>query len=294
MHSPPLFFKLMISEGIRMNSLDMQRNIKQHILEGIRADPRIVGCVDYGSTSEGRGDEWSDLDIALFIEDAELESFKKDWKQWSSQFGNLLLAYIGGVGHPWVVYGTEPIPLRVDFAFHPASTLNRVLKWPNSPISTDAMVWLDRTDGELTGFVHQLVGQSLAPNNLAQAFEQVCGDFWYYFLRTHAKLIRGESWAARYDFNSIITGNLFALLRIECGAIDRWRGSSSSMGIEKVLSEKRRAQLNQCIPGPSKTDLRFAMFHAGSLGYEASDQIAQKYSWDWPISLANKVLQMNR
>lgn len=277
-----------------MDSPDMQRNIKQYILEAIRADPRIVGCVDYGSTSEGRGDVWSDLDIALFIEDSELELFQKDWKQWASQFGHLLLAYIGGVGHPWVVYDTDPVPLRVDFAFHPASTLNRVLKWPNSPTSTDAMVWLDRTDGELTTFVSQLVGQSLAPNNLAQAFEQVCGDFWYYFLRTHAKLTRGESWGARYDFNSIITGNLFALLRIESGAIDRWRGSSASAGIEKVLSEKRRTQLDQCIPGPSKTDLRFAMFQAGLLGYEASEQIAQMYSWDWPISLAKKVLRIYR
>jgi hypothetical protein len=54
-----------------MTTLEQTR---QRILEAAQADPRILGCVDYGSTSEGRGDEWSDLDIALFIQDSELES----------------------------------------------------------------------------------------------------------------------------------------------------------------------------------------------------------------------------
>src|SRR5215208_2924785 len=153
-----------------MTSTTIQSNFKQHILESIRSDPRIVGCVDYGSVSEGRGDEWSDLDIALFIRDSELGRFETSWKHWASQFGDLLLAYIGGVGHPWAVYDTTSIPLRVNFAFHPASTLNRVLEWPNSPVSIDAMILHDRTEGELSALVSRIVGQSLVPDDLANAF----------------------------------------------------------------------------------------------------------------------------
>src|SRR5687768_8740410 len=82
-------------------------------------DPRVVGLIDYGSSSEGRADAWSDLDLALFVRDADLTAFEADWQQWAAQFGPLLLAYISGVGHPWVVYDTVPIPSRVDFAFHP-------------------------------------------------------------------------------------------------------------------------------------------------------------------------------
>jgi hypothetical protein len=275
-----------------MTPTNNRNKIKQHILEVIRVDPRIVGCVDYGSTSEGRGDEWSDLDIALFIHDPELNLFEKNWQQWASQFGNLLLAYIGGIGHPWAVYDTDDMPLRVDFAFYPATTLSRILEWPNSPISAEAMIWHDRTNGKLASFVNQIVRQSLAPDDLARTFEQVDGDFWYYFLRTQTKLIRGEKWAARHDFNFIITGNLLALLRIECGAINQWRGASPSAGIERVLSKPRLNHLNQCIPGPSETDLRLAMSHAASLGYEVSNHIAQEYGWGWPISLAKKVVEI--
>jgi hypothetical protein len=264
---------------------------RQRILKAARADPRILGCVDYGSTSEGRGDEWSDLDIALFIQDSELESFKKNWKQWAAQFGTLYLAYIGGIGHPWAVFEANPIPLRVDFVFFPASNLDKILEWPCSPTSVDAMVLYDDTGGQIRSRVSRLVGQSLTPESLAQAFEQVGGDFWYYLLRTHTKLIRGEHWAARHDFNFIITGNLLALLRIECGAVSRWRGSSASANIEAVLSAQRLEQLNQCIPGPTEADLKTVLFRAASLGCEVSENIAQNHSLDWPDLLAKKVLE---
>ena len=99
----------------------------QQILSAARRDPRIVGVVDYGSSSEGRADRWSDVDVALFVRDADFELFERGWKLWAAQFGPLLLAYVGGVGHPWTVYDTPAIPLRVDFAFHRASALDVML-----------------------------------------------------------------------------------------------------------------------------------------------------------------------
>src|SRR5690348_15649779 len=90
-------------------------SLLQHVLAAARTDERVVGVVDYGSSSEGRGDEWSDLDLTLFIREADYDAFARDWKRWAEQFGTLLLAYIGGVGHPWTVYAAQPIPVRVDF-----------------------------------------------------------------------------------------------------------------------------------------------------------------------------------
>jgi lincosamide nucleotidyltransferase B/F len=193
----------------------------RQILVAAERDPRIVGVVDYGSGSEGRMDAWSNVDAALFVRDADLDAFTRDWKAWAAQFGRLLLAYIGGVGHPWMVYDTRPMPLRVDFAFHPESALDTILAWPNAPTSAAEMVLYDATGGRLTANARRLVGQSLRPPDLARVFEQVGGDFWYYMLRTFSKLQRGQNWAARYDFNQIVLGNLLALLRLEAGAVDR-------------------------------------------------------------------------
>lgn len=269
---------------------DDRTTIQQRIVAAVSADPRIVGCLDYGATSAGRGDAWSDLDVALFIRDGDLAAFEADWKTWAAQFGDLLLAYVGGVGHPWTVYDAQPLPLRVDFVFHPASTMDQIPTWPTDPVSPATMIWHDNSDGALAPLVAQIVGQSLAPHDPAAAFAQVGGDFWYYCLRTHTKQLRGELWAARHDFNFIIMGNLLALLRLECGAVDRWRGASAAAGIEQVVSAERLNQLNHTIPGPDPADLADALARAASLGYAVSANIAGQHGWPWPAALADRVL----
>ena len=79
-----------------------RHTLLDQIIAEAERDPRIVGVIDYGSRSEGRADAWSDLDLALFVRDADVRAFEADWQQWAAQFGRLLLAYVGGVGHPWV------------------------------------------------------------------------------------------------------------------------------------------------------------------------------------------------
>jgi hypothetical protein len=231
-------------------------------------DPRIVGVIDYGSMSEGRADAWSDLDLALFIRASDVAAFEAAWQAWVAQFGPVLLAYIGGVGHPWVVYDTIPIPTRVDFAFHRESDSAHILTWPNAPVSVDAMVRHDATGGVLTQHAARMVGQSLHPQDPAHAFTQAAGDFWYYTLRTWSKAQRGQWWAVRYDFNAIMLGNLLALLRLEVGATERWRSSAAAVAIEQVVSPERLAQLDQCIPGRSTAELQEALYHAAQFGQQ--------------------------
>jgi predicted nucleotidyltransferase len=103
--------------------------------EAAKHDERIVGMLDYGSSSEGRVDEWSDIDVAVFLRDTDFDAFARTWKEWAAQFGALLLAYFGYVGHPWAIYAAEPVPLRVDFDLHRESTIEEVVTWPNSALS---------------------------------------------------------------------------------------------------------------------------------------------------------------
>jgi hypothetical protein len=270
----------------------IRESVRSKILEDASKDPRIVAVIDYGSTSEGRGDEWSDLDLALFLLDVDLKSFEADWKEWSKQFGNHMVSFIGGVGQPWVIYDADPFPLRVDFSFHPVSEIAKILTWPNSPVSIESMVLYDDTGGKMTGLVSQIVGQSLAPSDSQFSFFQVVCDFWYYLLRTHAKLMRAEQWSARHDFNFIIVGNLMALLRIEANAVDRWKGSEASVAIERDISSERLSQLDKCIPGPGTEDLRSVMTETSLFGYDVCNSISRKYGWGWPKELGDRVLEV--
>lgn len=267
-------------------------HFRQRLLEVATRDERIVGVLDYGSSSEGRADASSDVDVALFIRDDVFDAFEREWKQWAEQFGTLLLAFISPFEHPWVVYDAEHLPLRVDFDFHRESGVDDLSEWPNTPESTAAMVWYDATGGRLTASVQRLVGKSLGPVDLVDTFDRVSGSFWYYMLRTFSKLQRGQYWAVRFDLTFMVTGNLLALLRLEAGAIDRWLASDPAAGIEQVLTSERHTQLNLCIPSSSNEDLQRALLAAVRLGSEVCAMISERDGWSWPEELAQRLMEL--
>lgn len=260
------------------------------IVSAAERDPRVLGVLDYGSASENRADEWSDVDLAIFLRDADAAAFAAEWRGWAGQFGRLLLAYTSGLGKPWAVYDAAPLPLRADFNFWPISTAAQIGEWPNAPASVEHMLLYDASGGLLRGHVARIVGQPLAPASPALAFEQAGGDFWYYALRTWGRLLRGHLWAARHEYDFIMLGNLIALLRIEAGATARWRGSSAAVGIEQAISAKRLAQLDQCVAGPGEPELRRAFASAAGLAREACQSIGRRHGWPWPSELADRVV----
>jgi hypothetical protein len=96
--------------------------------------------------------------VVLFLREADLQAFEADWKTWAAQFGTLLLAYVGGVCHRRAVYDGQPMPLRVDFAFRPASDVDDMAALPLAPVSVAAMVWYDATGGALCAQVEGIWG----------------------------------------------------------------------------------------------------------------------------------------
>ncbi len=275
-----------------MGESQTQAVLRQRLIAAAVADLRIVGLVNDGSTSTGRGDVWSDLDVSVFIRDADFESFTRDWEVWAKQFGDLLLAYISYVGHPWTVYAAEPVPLRVDFDFHRESTLERVAQWPASPLSIEAMLWYDGTGGRLRASVAHLVGKSLRPSDLHAAFVQHCGDLWYALLYTFSKLQRGQHWVARQAFHRRVLEPLLHLLRLEAGAIDRWQAQPAGLDVEQTLAPNRLLQVAACIPAPDAMGVANALGRVATLGYEVCEAIGRRSEWSWPHVLAEQTVHL--
>jgi hypothetical protein len=251
-----------------------------------------VGLVSYGSYTTGRIDQWSDVDVSVFIRDADYEQFARDWAEWAGQFGDLLLAYISWVGHPWAVYDAEPIPMRTDFDLYPESRIDEVCQWPMSPISVGTALWYDGTGGHLRDCVERLIGRSLAPDDQRAAFEQVCGDFWYETLYAYSRLERGEHWVARQAFHCRTMEPLHRLLRLEAGSLELWQANPAAVDIERALTSERLAQLARCVPGLDESDLYAALLSAAGLGYVACEKLARRHRWPWPQELANRTLRV--
>lgn len=262
--------------------------IRAHIVRVAESEPRITGCLDYGATGHGSGDQWSDIDLALFIRDEALDSFEATWQSWATQFGPLLLAYTSFVGHPWAVYDTGAAPLRVDFSFKRDSSIPELGALPLSPLNAQEMVLYDGTAGALTRAVTQLVGRSLEPPDIEEAFTQASGDFFTMLLRCHARMMRGHFWAARNDFHAVILPRLMALLRVESGATDRWLASNAADKIEEAVGEHRLLTLRACLPNSEDRDLARAMLAAAELGSAVCASMNQTHGWAWPELLAGQ------
>lgn len=252
-------------------------------------DPRIAGVVEYGSGSEGRADEWSDIDLTLLIREADYATFTRDWVAWAGGFGPLLLAYTGRHGHPWAVYDTTAVPLRVDFYFLRASEALRIREEGNAPLSVEAMVWYDATDGALVAAVLALVGRSQRPADLAETFASISGDFWYYLLYVWCKLQRGEHWLARQAFHQEVTEQLLRLLRLEAGALERWQSNGAAVAVEQTLSSERLRALDGCVPASGSAALRQALVATVALGRVACLAIAARDGYPWPAVLAERI-----
>lgn len=270
-----------------------QQAARDRLLEAILthagADERVLAVLDYGSTSEGRGDAWSDIDLALAIDPAAWDAFTACWRAWLAACGPVALAFISFVQHPWAVMATDAAPVRIDLHLYggpPDDDLHVALpEWPNAPTSVEAMLLFDRED-RYREAVAAKVGASLEPDDIAATFASVSGHFWYYVHRTWSKLHRESAWDVRWNITVILTGNLCALLRLEAGSIERWRASDAASGIERAIPAGRMARLNRCIPGPDEGSLVPALREMIDLGAEVCAVLAARYGVEWPSGLA--------
>lgn len=263
--------------------------ILRSLLASAQADPRIVAAVDYGSSAAGRADQWSDLDLVLFVRDADQPAVAANWKLWAEGLGPLLLAYQAG-GSPRAIYDAIPAPLRVDLAFFKESRIAEIPTWTNvGPTSVASMVLFDRT-GTIAALAAGVVNAPAAVPDLAGQFEHVSGDLWNYLLRVYA-LTRREQWlAARTEYHWYVLDNLAALTRLEAGQLGRWRMTFAMNGVQAVVSPERYAALTACVPGEGNASLLQTAGRAAHVGHELCTKLARERGWPYAPELAKRVL----
>lgn len=265
-----------------------RRQVLGCILSHARADERVLAVLDYGSTSEGRGDAWSDIDLALSIRPDASDAFRANWEEWLGACGKVLLGFTSFTGQPWAVLATEAAPVRVDFHLYGGPSgidlHSAMAMWPNSPTSVEDMLLFDR-DGSLRVDVERMVGRSLAPEDVASTFSSVAANFWYYVHRTWSKMQRGTGWDVRWNITTVLTGNLCALLRLESGATERWVAMDAASGIEHAISEPRLEQLDRCIPDRDAASHITAFREIVDLGVDVCQVLGARHRVAWPEDL---------
>lgn len=264
-------------------TLPDRHTLRAALIALAEADPRVVALVSYGSEARGCADRWSDIDVVVFIRDADHAGFVAGWRAWVERLPMVLHVCEAGPA-PRVICRGSPAPVRIDLAWWSEARLDEIATWtqPRPAVLTD-MVLLDRSPG---GRCSQLVNASPGqpPVDVGRAFALVADDLWYYLIRIHGILERGDDLAARTEFHGYVMENLGRLARLDHGALDHWDRAVASRGLAGALPPTDLADLRACLP--DATDLRPALRAANRLGTVLCRRLAGRHGWAWPEALA--------
>jgi hypothetical protein len=245
-----------------------------------------VALVSYGSEATGRADAWSDIDVVAFIRSADHPAFVAGWKEWIGRLPGVLHAYEAG-SSPRVICNGTPCPIRIDLAWWSDTRLDEIATWSQpSPRHLDDMVLLDRSlGGRCTALVSGLTGP--VPLDDAHAYAHFSGDLWYYLLRVHGLMQRGDELAARTEFHWFVLDNLARLHRLEAGTCTGWQTSLGAKRLAQLIEPAYLSAIYSCIPG--SLGLRQSLRAASRLGADVCRRMESSRGWPWPVTLATEV-----
>ena len=191
-----------------------------------RQDVGAVLVVGSAARSVVPADTWSDVDIALFVDDP--AAYLQD-AAWLHAFGTPLLTFIEStaVGDSLERRVLFEDGLEADFALFPVAAAGRLRAdaGADEALRRGYRVLVDRVG--LGPILEQ--SSPTTPAADAPALTQLASDVWYHALWAAKKLRRGEVWVARSCVDGYLHARLVELVAIRARAavdpaVDTWHG----------------------------------------------------------------------
>ncbi|HAA0945221.1 TPA_asm: lincosamide nucleotidyltransferase Lnu(F), partial [Salmonella enterica] len=197
--------------------------------EGCHEDARIIAALMFGSFAIGEGDEFSDIEFAVFIQDDHFENF--DQRSWLNAVSPVAAYFPDDFGHHTALFENG---IRGEFHFMRKSDIPVISTWQGYGWfpSLEAAVLLDRS-GELSRYASALVGGPPIREG-APLVEGLVLNLISLMLFGANLLNRGE-YARAWALLSKAHENLLKLVRLHEGATDHW--PTPSRALEKDISE---------------------------------------------------------
>lgn len=164
-------------------------------------DVRAALIVGSRARTDHPADEWSDLDVVLFVRDPEVYTKSEHWV---AAIAPVWLSFIErtGDGRAWERRALYAGGLDVDFALNPAAALDVMMEQGLDEAAADVIrrgtrILVDK-EGALTK-LQMLPIPPTAPFHQPSVaeFQQVVNNFWYHTQWTAKHLRRGELWWAK-------------------------------------------------------------------------------------------------
>jgi aminoglycoside 6-adenylyltransferase len=194
---------------------------------GDRPDVHAVVLVGSRAREIVPADEWSDVDLALVVDDPDRYLDDPDWAE---AFGRPLLTFVEPTPFPGaferrVLYEDG---LDVDFSFFPPDWVRAAVTDPATAVVVNRghRLFLDRMGAR--ELLDQAAGVEDAGPSSAGQLAALGADFWYHALWAARKLQRGEVWIAKQACDCYLKSLLVRLLawhtRARDPEVDTWHG----------------------------------------------------------------------
>lgn len=237
-------------------------------------DQRLVAALLYGSFARGEGDQFSDIEFALFFADESLRTL--DQQAWVAQIAPLALYFADDVGHQTAIFTNL---IRGEFHFKAASTMAVVETWRGNAWfpTLESTLIVDRT-GALAEHLQPLL---LAPpdRNTPEIVQSLINNFINWLLFGSHVLARGEA-ARALEILGITHRYLLWMVRVLEGRTEHW--PTPSKNVEQDLSGAAYARYQACTANLDPAALAYAYGHSWAWGQELSETLAQRHSLRLP------------
>lgn len=201
----------------------LQKEMIEQFRSAFHTDEHITAALMFGSFATDEGDQFSDIEFAIFIEDSHFDAF--DPKKFLDAVSPLAAYFLDDFGHHTALFQNT---IRGEFHFMRTSDIPIIAGWKGYgwfPRLEDA-IFLDRT-GQLATYAQALVGEP-PPREGAELVENIALNLINLTLLGANLLHRGEH-ARAWALLSRIHENLLKLVRLHENSTAHWPTPSRAL-----------------------------------------------------------------
>jgi aminoglycoside 6-adenylyltransferase len=228
-------------------------------------------------------DEYSDLDVILFVNDTD---YFLSSDQWLNNIGIFHVSFTenticGGKERRVLFNGA----LDVDFLIFPIDKINSFFSSSEGAafLERGYRILVDKAGLQPAISQKNTVKQSNIPSS-ERHFLNITNDFWYHSVWTAKKLKRGELWTAKYCVDTYMKGKLLTVIEYHTHAIkgvdcDTWHnGRFIEEWAETWIIEK----LSRCFSHYDKEDIKKSLLCTMDLFRLIAVEVAKKLNFQYP------------
>lgn len=259
----------------------IQNKIIQSVRDKCIEDESVSACMMYGSFTKGEGDQYSDVEFYIFIEDKKMENFSS--RYWISEVYPVDLFFYNEYGTEVVIFSNM---IRGEFHFLPVSKIEVIKSFKPTGVfpDTESMYIYDSTE-QLKPLLNELGGAGpdrMTDENVNFAFN----NFVNVWLLGVNVMRRGEL-ARSLETLTHVQKYILQLIRVKENMVERWLNSTKNLEADiSTASYKDYVSITSKL---KKDEVKTAYKNALNIVKELNETLCSLYTVDVDRDLISKL-----